>query len=82
MGTFFLKSNQQAVQGIPMGKLNNHEIRIKALEDGGGGSSTFTGLSDTPSSYSGEGSKVVRVNAGRNRTRICNTSWWWRRPNN
>jgi len=31
---------------------------------GGGGASAFTGLSDTPSSYSGQGGKATRVNAG------------------
>jgi len=31
---------------------------------GGSGSSTFTGLTDTPSSFSGQGSKVVSVNSG------------------
>lgn len=30
----------------------------------GGGSSTFTGLTDTPSSYSGAGGNLVRVNSG------------------
>lgn len=30
----------------------------------GGGASTFTGLTDTPASYSGEGGKVVKVNVG------------------
>lgn len=30
----------------------------------GGGSSTFTGLSDTPSTYTGQGGKVVAVNVG------------------
>lgn len=34
------------------------------LSGGGGGSSSFTGLSDTPGSYVGEGLKVARVNAG------------------
>ena len=29
-----------------------------------GGASAFTGLSDTPSAYAGEGEKLVRVNAG------------------
>lgn len=33
---------------------------------GGGGVSTFTALSDTPSSYSGQGGKLLRVNAGAN----------------
>lgn len=31
---------------------------------GGGGSTTFAGLTDTPASYSGAALKVVRVNAG------------------
>lgn len=31
---------------------------------GGGGSSTFIGLTDVPGSFSGAGSKVVRVNSG------------------
>lgn len=37
MGTFFLKSREQMVQGLPVGKLANLEARIKALEAGGGG---------------------------------------------
>ena len=31
---------------------------------GGGGSTTFLGLTDTPSSYSGQAGKVVKVNSG------------------
>lgn len=34
------------------------------ISGGGGGSSTFTGLTDTPSSYSGNATKGVRVNSG------------------
>ena len=34
----------------------------KVVTSGGGGSSTFTGLSDTPNSYSGHSLKGVRVN--------------------
>jgi hypothetical protein len=33
---------------------------------GGSGSTTFIGLTDVPATYSGQGSKVVRVNAGEN----------------
>lgn len=32
MGTFIIKSNQQAVQGIPTGKLNDLDKRLKAVE--------------------------------------------------
>lgn len=54
------------ISSLPIGKLNNLEQRVKALEDGGGGggASNFLALTDTPSSYSGEALKVVRVNAG------------------
>lgn len=38
--------------------------QIFGASGSGGGSSTFTGLSDTPASYSGDALKVVRVNAG------------------
>ncbi len=65
MGKFIISKNQQAVPGLPIGKINNHELRIKALETGGGGgSSTFLGLTDTPSSYTGQALKVIQVNAG------------------
>lgn len=37
---------------------------IKVTITGGGGSSTFLDLTDTPSSYTGEALKVLRVNAG------------------
>ena len=36
------------------------------ISGGGGGSSTFTGLTDTPSSYLSHASKVVRVNLAEN----------------
>lgn len=42
MGRFVIKSNQQAVPSLPIGKINDHEIRIKALESGGGGGSPLT----------------------------------------
>ena len=35
-----------------------------AAESGGGGASAFTGLTDTPASYSGQGGKAVTVNSG------------------
>lgn len=35
---FRIQRNQQAVQGIPIGKLNELEFRVRALEAGGGGS--------------------------------------------
>lgn len=33
MGTFILKSNEQMIQGIPIGKLNALDKRVKALEN-------------------------------------------------
>ena len=36
-----IRPKEQVVQGIPIGKLNNHEIRITALEHGGGVGSGF-----------------------------------------
>lgn len=38
--------------------------RITLAASGTGGTTTFTGLTDTPASYTGEALKVVRVNAG------------------
>ncbi len=37
---------------------------VDANSGGGGGSSTFVGLSDTPSSLSSDGGKMVKVNSG------------------
>lgn len=39
---------------------------VTAAVTAGGGITAFTGLSDVPNSYSGQGSKVVRVNAAAN----------------
>lgn len=41
-----------------------HNGDTATIDITGGGASAFTDLTDVPSSYSGEGSKVVRVNAG------------------
>lgn len=47
------------------GTLNASASRVDVnLGSGGSGSSTFLGLTDTPSAYTGEALKVVRVNAG------------------
>lgn len=46
MGQFILRRGEQAVQGIPMGRLNNLELRVKALEAGGGGGSPLTTKGD------------------------------------
>lgn len=64
MGDFILPRNQQMIASLPIGRLNNLEQRVKALEAGGGGASTFLALTDTPNAYTGEALKVVRVNAG------------------
>lgn len=65
MGEFILQRNQQMIASLPIGKLNNLEKRVAALEtSGGGGATTFIQLTDVPSSYAGEALKVVRVNAG------------------
>jgi len=40
------------------------ELVFLASGGGGGGSSTFVGLTDTPSSLSGQGGKQVAVNSG------------------
>jgi hypothetical protein len=42
---------------------NKKKVQITNLP-GGSGSTTFTGLSDAPDSYTGQAGKVVRVNAG------------------
>jgi hypothetical protein len=39
------------------------KVQISNLPSGSGGASAFTGLSDTPASYSGQGEKVVAVKA-------------------
>lgn len=39
-------------------------LAIAVKQAGGGGSSTFTALTDTPSSYTGQAGKAVVVNAG------------------
>lgn len=61
--------NNQALEGFLdrlVDSINALETRIAELEasSGGGGSSTFLGLTDTPSAYSGSGGQSVRVNAG------------------
>lgn len=35
MGTFLIGKNQQAVQGIPIGRINNIDERVKVLENQG-----------------------------------------------
>ena len=42
MGQFILRKGEQAIQGIPIGRLNNLDLRVKALEAGGGGGSPLT----------------------------------------
>lgn len=39
-------------------------LRISGGGGGGGGSSTFLGLTDAPDAYTGQGGKIVAVNAG------------------
>lgn len=58
-----LPSNQQMIQGIPIGKLNNLDIRVKKLEQGGSGPSVpislingGTGLPNTRTNFSTSGS--------------------------
>lgn len=50
MGIYLTPKNSYAAPGLPMGKINDLEIRVKALENGGGGSgvtvSTPTGAVD------------------------------------
>ena len=43
MGTFLIGKNQQAVQGIPIGRINNIDERVKVLEQGGTGSGDVVG---------------------------------------
>ena len=44
MGKFILPGNQQMIQGIPVGKLNNLDSRVKALESGGASGGTMNKL--------------------------------------
>lgn len=46
MGQFILRKGEQAIQGIPIGRLNNLDLRVKALEAGGGGGSPLTTKGD------------------------------------
>lgn len=56
MGTFFLQGNKQMVQGLPVGKLNDLEIRIKALED--------DDLSDVNSVTNSDGTLTISPTTG------------------
>ena len=49
-------------------KYNSSSGKWEMADDqtGGGGSATFTGLSDTPANFSGAASRFVKVNAGSN----------------
>ena len=42
----------------------NTRVEVEANDSTGGGSESFIGLTDTPSAYTGEGGKLVGVNAG------------------
>jgi len=48
--------------------------KVDGVPISGGGSTTFLGLTDTPSSYSGQGLKVVRVNVAENALEFASIS--------
>jgi hypothetical protein len=58
------------VPEIPLGdagdvvKVNSGQTQLEYDAASGGGSTTFTGLTDTPANYSGAGGRVVKVNSG------------------
>jgi hypothetical protein len=56
IGEFFWNSFNQVLQ-------QRSESGIVTI-GAGGGSTTFTGLTDTPANYTGSGGKVVKVNSG------------------
>ena len=60
--------NWSQIMGAPsQGGTNTNIVRqliAEALADFSGGASAFTDLTDTPSSYTGQGGKVVAVNVG------------------
>jgi len=63
MGTFLIGKNQQAVQGIPIGRINNIDERVKVLELGGPGGSdvdSFGIVVDGAGTAITTGSKGVR----------------------
>lgn len=57
-----------AVAGIGFLYIEDDTVKIKfgsgTVQTFGGGAASFLGMSDTPSSYSGQGGKYVRVNSG------------------
>lgn len=50
------------------------KVQIGDLPGGGGGSSTFTGLTDTPASYSGMAGRVAVVNSGETALEFVDTT--------
>lgn len=61
MGQFLIGKNQQVVQGIPIGRINNIDERVKVLEQGGGVPEDSFGLVvDGGGSAVTTGSKGVR----------------------
>lgn len=49
------------------------DIDLVAKTSGGGGSSTFTGLTDTPSTYSGQSGKLTQVNSAESAVEFTDT---------
>lgn len=54
MGQFLIGKNQQAVQGIPIGRINDLQRRIELLEAGGGNVVIPTGASDPATAEEGQ----------------------------
>lgn len=72
-----LKDNRVFVEQQPS---EEQEVATKKYVDdnaGGGGATTFTGLTDTPSSLSGEGSKFVKVNSGGSALEFVDSAKYW-----
>lgn len=69
---------------------NNGELSVRTNSgttvslEGGGGATTFTGLTDTPSSYSSQAGKVLQVNSGETAVEFTaktySATFYWENP--
>jgi len=73
VGDTFFKSNAAAGSNLYLCTATNTWTQVSG--GGSGGSATFLGLSDTPSSYSGQAGKFVRVNSAANALEFASVDW-------